>query len=292
MPNGVRSRGNSRVANQRRNREIAEMVHAVLPSTIINADTVVVEAVNLDTSELDTRIRQLENQIKGMKSQHKQKIKGYQENVKDTMELLTPFFDRGWIRANEVEEGSWTGGMKFSYDIPANPDPKDLEYRGKRITRNEILMLGKAKRVADSVKLRCEALGDLEFPCSLCGLPLDGNCIGHNPFPFTSFASDRYNDANDDYGLLRCCSFCNDAIVEPGREELVLAGKFWYEEPYFKTEIKKQNALFTAKYKDVAEEIAQRRIARWWRNRKEKCLWVTTDIDAAESVEVDLSGWF
>ena len=82
--------------------------------------------------------------------------------------------------------------------------------------------------------------------------------------------------------------------MEPGREELVLAGKFWYEEPYFKTEVKRQNALFIAKYKDVAEEIAQRKIARWWRNRQEKCLWTTTDIGEfdAHSVEVDLSGWF
>tara|TARA_R110002020_G_scaffold461770_1_gene680828 strand:+ start:1050 stop:1886 length:837 start_codon:yes stop_codon:yes gene_type:complete len=278
------------VANQRRNREIAEMVHAVLPSTIINADTVVVEAVDLDTSELDTRIRQLENQIKGMKAQHKKEIKGYQANVKDTMDLLTPFFERGWIRASEADVGG--DNFRFSYDIPANPDPKDLEYRGKRITREEILMLGKAKRVADSVRMRCEAMGDLEFPCSLCGLPLGGNRIGHNPFPFTSFASERYNDADGDYGLLRCCDFCNDAVVEPGREELVLAGEFWYEEPYFKTEIKRQNALFIAKYQDLAEEIAQRKIARWWRKRQDKCVWTTTDLDAAHSVQVDLTGWF
>jgi len=66
MPNGVRSRGNSRVANQNRNRIEAQVVSAIPVDT-----TLVVAAVEMDNSDLESRIRCLENQIKGMKKQNK-----------------------------------------------------------------------------------------------------------------------------------------------------------------------------------------------------------------------------
>lgn len=73
MPNGVRARGNSQVANRRRNqqRDIAVRAQMVAPEIVIQAEPISVQADSDITQQLRQRIRELEAQVKQVKQNYK-----------------------------------------------------------------------------------------------------------------------------------------------------------------------------------------------------------------------------
>ncbi len=73
MPNGVRARGNSQVANRRRNqqRDIAVRAEMVAPEIVIQAEPISVQADSDITQQLRQRIRELEAQVKQVKQNYK-----------------------------------------------------------------------------------------------------------------------------------------------------------------------------------------------------------------------------
>jgi hypothetical protein len=73
MPNGVRARGNSQVANRRRNqrRDIAVRAEMVAPEIVIQAEPFSVQADPDITQQLRLRIAQLEAQVKQVKRNYK-----------------------------------------------------------------------------------------------------------------------------------------------------------------------------------------------------------------------------
>jgi len=141
MPNGVRARGNSRVANQRRNMIQDGVIHA---TTIIeNAETVIIQAQEHDTSELDTRILQLENEIKVMKTQNKKdkqqnkrvmglikdKLKTCSDNFENIMRCLTTL---NMLSVNSTANNITIKGIDMKYQkIVYNGNPEDCKYKIK-----------------------------------------------------------------------------------------------------------------------------------------------------------------
>ncbi len=73
MPNGVRSRGNSRHANRRRNsqRDTAVRAEMVAPEIVIQAEPISVQADPDITQQLQQRIAELEAQVKQVKRNYK-----------------------------------------------------------------------------------------------------------------------------------------------------------------------------------------------------------------------------
>lgn len=73
MPNGVRARGNSQVANRRRNqqRDISVRAEMVAPEIVIQAEHFSVQADPDITQQLRQRIAQLEAQVKQVKQNYK-----------------------------------------------------------------------------------------------------------------------------------------------------------------------------------------------------------------------------
>ena len=141
MPNGVRARGNSRIANQRRNIIEDRVIHA---TTIIeNAETVIIQAQEHDTSELDTRILQLENEIKVMKKQNKKdkqqnkrvmglikdKLKTCSDNFENIMRCLTTL---NMLSVNSTANNITIKGIDMKYQkIVYNGNPEDCKYKIK-----------------------------------------------------------------------------------------------------------------------------------------------------------------
>jgi len=141
MPNGVRARGNSRIANQRRNIIEDRVIHA---TTIIeNAETVIIQAQEHDTSELDTRILQLENEIKVMKTQNKKdkqqnkrvmglikdKLKTCSDNFENIMRCLTTL---NMLSVNSTANNITIKGIDMKYQkIVYNGNPEDCKYKIK-----------------------------------------------------------------------------------------------------------------------------------------------------------------
>ena len=141
MPNGVRARGNSRVANQRRNMIQDGVIHA---TTIIeNAETVIIQAQEHDTSVLDTRILQLENEIKVMKSQSKKdkqqnkrvmglikdKLKTCSDNFENIMRCLTTL---NMLSVNSTANNITIKGIDMKYQkIAYNGNPENCKYKIK-----------------------------------------------------------------------------------------------------------------------------------------------------------------
>ena len=87
MPNGVRARGNSQVANRRRNqrRDIAVRAEMVAPEIVIQAEPFSVQADPDITQQLRLRIAQLEAQVK----QVKQNYKSAKKSADDHDEIIT-----------------------------------------------------------------------------------------------------------------------------------------------------------------------------------------------------------
>tara|TARA_R110000822_G_scaffold272248_1_gene394812 strand:- start:4796 stop:5476 length:681 start_codon:yes stop_codon:yes gene_type:complete len=141
MPNGVRARGNSRVANQRRNMMEDGLIHA---TTIIeNAENVIIQAQEYDTSDLDTRILQLENEMKVMKKQSKKdkqqnermirllknKLKTCGDNFSNLMKFLTKL---NMLSPNSTESNITIKSINMAYDkVEVIGNPEDCKYKMK-----------------------------------------------------------------------------------------------------------------------------------------------------------------
>ena len=142
MPNGVRARGNSRIANQRRNIIQDGLIQA---TTIIeNAETVIIQAQEHDTSVLDTRILQLENEIKVMKSQSKKdkqqnkrvmglikdKLKTCSDNFENIMRCLTTL---NMLSVDSTANNITIKGINMKYQkIVYNGNPEDCPFTSER----------------------------------------------------------------------------------------------------------------------------------------------------------------
>ena len=213
MPNGVRSRGNSRVANQNRNRIEAQVVSAIPVDT-----TLVVAAVEMDNSDLESRIRCLENQIKGMKKQNKVSHKKISDELDVKMKSIDYMCKKllilkkcGIVHFKTTDKA---GHAAIDITIPIFP-----QYKGEDITDKDINGLIKLERLTHSLSNR---MTDMKFDwtngkCSLCGCPLDCS-HGHNAQPI--FPSDRK----------RVCKYCNDAVVIPERIEIAKNGTNWRDQ--------------------------------------------------------------
>ena len=139
MPNGVRARGNSRIANQRRNIIEDGVIHA---TTIIeNAETVIIQAQEHDTTDLDTRILQLENAIKIMKTQSKkdkQQNKRVMELIKDKLKTCSDNFTNimkclntlNMLSANSTDNNITIKGINMGYQkVAVIGNPEDCKYK-------------------------------------------------------------------------------------------------------------------------------------------------------------------
>ena len=95
MPNGVRSRGNSRHANRQRNarRDNAVRAEMVAPEIVIQAEPISVQADPDITQQLQQRIRELEAQVKQVKQNYKSAKK--QAETADNIITNTSHFFRG-----------------------------------------------------------------------------------------------------------------------------------------------------------------------------------------------------
>jgi len=95
MPNGVRSRGNSRHANRQRNarRDNAVRAEMVAPEIVIQAEPISVQADPDITQQLQQRIAQLEAQVKQVKQNYKSVKK--QAETADNIITNTSHFFRG-----------------------------------------------------------------------------------------------------------------------------------------------------------------------------------------------------
>ncbi len=95
MPNGVRSRGNSRHANRRRNAQRDNLVSAemVAPEIVIQAEPISVQADPDITQQLQQRIAQLEAQVKQVKQNYKSAKK--QAETADNIITNTSHFFKG-----------------------------------------------------------------------------------------------------------------------------------------------------------------------------------------------------
>ena len=202
MPNGVRARGNSRIANQRRNIVAAGLVEATI---IENAETVIIEAQDYDTSELDTKILQLENQIRGMKKQNKldkkkqkDKFDALEEITKEQSKFVEKVIEKKY--ATEYEGHIELNEPVYIYNRPVEQAQVDF-------------LLSRSSKVA-SMKARCEELlpyRDVVL-CSICDLKLDCE-YGHNPQPI-------FEDPTK-----RCCKWCNQKSVLPLRLRMMEDGR-------------------------------------------------------------------
>ena len=206
MPNGVRARGNSRVANQRRNIATAAMIEATI---IENAETVIIEAQDYDTSELDTRIIQLENQIRGMKKQNKLDKKKHKDKF-DALETIT--IEQSKFVKEVIDKGMATEFPDSGIEVN---DPAELS--GRPITQDEVDYMVFKNNWIESMKARCEGLettDDDDVKCSICELKLDCK-YGHNPQPV-------FDDPTK-----RCCKWCNEKVVLDIRRKVNAGGVNW-----------------------------------------------------------------
>ena len=208
MPNGVRARGNSRVANQRRNIISAGMVEATI---IENAENVIIEAQDYDTSELDTKILQLENQIRGMKKQNKLDKKKQKDKF-DALEAITK--EQSDFVKKAIEK-------KFATLFEGHIELNEPVYiYNKPVEQGQIDYLLSRNAHLSSMKARCDELldtSDEDVICSMCDLKLDCE-YGHNPQPV-------FEDPTK-----RCCKWCNQKSVLPLRLRMMEDGRNFRDE--------------------------------------------------------------
>ena len=179
MPNGVRARGNSRVANQRRNMVEDGLIHA---TTIIeNAETVIIQAQEYDTSELDTRILQLENELRVMKKQNKkdkQQNKRVMDLIKNKLKDSSESFARlvvsmdefNMIRPSSTENEILLNRINLAYNtVEVIGNPEDCKYKMSSSSVcdfNKIqLYIDRLEMVVANNKLSLDCLSELQdFP--------------------------------------------------------------------------------------------------------------------------------
>lgn len=95
MPNGVRARGNSRVANRRRNQQRDMAVRAELvqdaPPIVVEAEPISVQADPDTIQQLQRRIAELEEQVKKVKQNYKS-AKDAQKKLDNIIDNTSLFF--------------------------------------------------------------------------------------------------------------------------------------------------------------------------------------------------------
>ena len=119
MPNGVRARGNSRVANRRRNQQRDNAVRAELvqdaPPIVVEAEPISVQADPDTIQQLQQRIRELEAQVKKVKRNYKSAKKqadGADNMITKTSQLFKSASEVIGLTTDEMLTPDWVNNFK------------------------------------------------------------------------------------------------------------------------------------------------------------------------------------